>query len=213
MLIEFRVENHRSLRDEQVFTMEASRVGDEDDRRPRLVSGYSEKLLTVGAFYGANASGKSNLLAALEYMRGAVSDSQRSWTPDGGVPHDPFAFGPKKIEPSLFEVSFIVDSSSLQYGFSSLRTSSRWKSGCTHGLSGRNRSGLREIWIASNSVITCAAITKSLRRLPEETRSSSRQRFNSATSSYCRFFAGSEGFCCSEYHQGDSQFLLDYRRN
>jgi AAA15 family ATPase/GTPase len=117
MLIEFRVENHRSLRDEQVFTMEASRVGDEDDRRPRIVPGYSKKLLTVGALYGANASGKSNLLAALEFMREAVSDSQRSWTPDGGVPHDPFAFGPKKIEPSLFEVSFIVDSVRYEYGF------------------------------------------------------------------------------------------------
>ena len=32
MLIEFRVENHRSLRDEQVLTMEAGRVGDEADR-------------------------------------------------------------------------------------------------------------------------------------------------------------------------------------
>ena len=42
MLIEFRVANHRSLRDEQVLTMEAGRVGDEADPRPRHVSGHSE---------------------------------------------------------------------------------------------------------------------------------------------------------------------------
>ena len=117
MLIEFRVENHRSLRDEQVFTMEAGRVGDEDDQRPRRVSGHSVKLLPVGALYGANASGKSNVLGALQFMRDAVSDSQRAWTPDGGVPRDPFAFGLQKNQPSLFEVTMLVDSIRFEYGF------------------------------------------------------------------------------------------------
>ena len=31
MLVEFRVANHRSVRDEQVLTMEAGRVGDDSD--------------------------------------------------------------------------------------------------------------------------------------------------------------------------------------
>ena len=43
MLVEFRVANHRSLRDEQVLTMEAGRVGDETDLRPRHVPGHSER--------------------------------------------------------------------------------------------------------------------------------------------------------------------------
>src|SRR5438132_56913 len=62
MLIEFRVENHRSLRDEQVLTMEAGRVSDDADPRPRRVPGYAESLLPVTALYGANASGKRNAL-------------------------------------------------------------------------------------------------------------------------------------------------------
>ena len=62
MLIEFRVENHRSLRDEQVLTMEAGRVGDAEDPRRRHVDGYSEALLTAAGIYGANASGKSNVV-------------------------------------------------------------------------------------------------------------------------------------------------------
>jgi len=72
MLVEFRVANHRSLRDEQVLSMEAGRVGDESDPRPRQVPGYSEKLLTVAGLYGANASGKSNVLSALSFMRDAL---------------------------------------------------------------------------------------------------------------------------------------------
>src|SRR5208283_2484673 len=97
MLIEFRVENHRSLRDEQVLTMEAGRVGDENDPRPRRVPGHPESLLTVAGLYGANASGKSNVLAALGFMREAVVKSHRFWSPDEEgsrgepfVPRDPF---------------------------------------------------------------------------------------------------------------------------
>jgi len=117
MLIEFRVENHRSLRDEQVLTMEAGRVGDDADPRPRQVSGYSEKLLPVAALYGANASGKSNVLDAFAFMRDAVLLSHRFWAPEEGVPRDPFAWGPKRSEPSMFEVMFLIDGIRYQYGF------------------------------------------------------------------------------------------------
>ena len=123
MLVEFRVANHRSLRDEQVLTMEAGRVGDETDPRPRRVAGYPEKLLTVAGLYGANASGKSNVLSALAFMRDAVLMSHRFWSPDEGgsaesfVPRDPFAWGPKKSDPSLFEVTFLLDQVRYQYGF------------------------------------------------------------------------------------------------
>ncbi len=109
MLIEFRVANHRSLRDEQVLTMEAGRVGDESDPRPRRVPGHSEPLLTVAGLYGANASGKSNVLAALAFMCDAVVASHRLWASDEGLPRDPFAWGPKKTEPSLFEVAMLLD--------------------------------------------------------------------------------------------------------
>ena len=117
MLIEFRVANHRSLRDEQVLTMDAGRVGDETDPRPRRVPGHAEPLLTVAGLYGANASGKSNVLAALAFMREAVLDSHRSWEPNENVPRDPFAWGPKRAEPSLFEVMFLLNGVRLQYGF------------------------------------------------------------------------------------------------
>jgi hypothetical protein len=117
MLIEFRAENHRSLRDEQVLTMEAGRVGDDADSRPRRVPGSAESLLTVAALYGANASGKSNVLAALAFLRDAVIFSHRVWPPDEGVPRNPFAWGPKRDAPSLFEVTFLRADVRYQYGF------------------------------------------------------------------------------------------------
>lgn len=117
MLIEFRVENHRSLRDEQALSMEAGRAADGADDRPRQVDGVNEKLLCAAGLYGANASGKTNVLAALAFMRDAVFSSHRSWSPDEGVPREQFAWGPKKDEPSLFEVTIVLESIRYQYGF------------------------------------------------------------------------------------------------
>jgi predicted ATPase len=117
LLVELRIENHRSLRDEQALTLEAGRVGDEDDPRPRTIAGHASALLPVAAIYGANASGKSNLLDAIDWMQEAVQDSHRGWHPDEGVPRDTFAWGESVTRPSLFEVTFIHDGFRHQYGF------------------------------------------------------------------------------------------------
>jgi len=118
MLIEFRVENHRSLRDEQALTLEAGRIGESSDPRPRKVAGHSESLLPAAVIYGANASGKSNVLAALAFMREAVISSHRQGDPLGGIPRTAFAWGDKRNEPSMFEASFLVGATKYDYGFS-----------------------------------------------------------------------------------------------
>jgi len=117
MLIEFRLENHRSIAEEQALTMVATGRSAPADLRPRKVSGVSTPLLPVAAIYGANASGKSNLLLGMELMRDAVRDSHRSWLPEGGVPRDPFAWGPRRSDPTLVEVTFVSDSVRYRYGF------------------------------------------------------------------------------------------------
>lgn len=119
MLIEFRVENHRSLREEQALTLESSRLGDPSDTRPRQIAGHSAALvLPVAAIYGANASGKSNVLSALDFMRESVVYSQRHWEPDAGVPRIPFAWADNLDLPSTFEVIFVQHGTKYQYGFS-----------------------------------------------------------------------------------------------
>ncbi len=117
MLIEFRVENHRSIRDEQAITMEASLLEDAADVRPRAVEGHDKKLLPVAALYGANASGKTNVLAAMDFLREAVMLSHRAWAPDEGIPRVPFAWGPKRSEPSEFVATFLVSGVRYEYGF------------------------------------------------------------------------------------------------
>jgi AAA15 family ATPase/GTPase len=117
MLIEFRVENHRSLRDEQVLTMQAGSAANSKDQRPRRIEGFREPLLPAAAIYGANASGKSNVLSALGFMRDAVVHSHRAWSPEEVVPRDPFGWGPKAAEASFFEVSFLSEGVRYQYGF------------------------------------------------------------------------------------------------
>ncbi len=117
MLIELRIVNHRSIRDEQVLTTEAVGTGDAEDLRPRRVAASSKPLLPALALYGANASGKSNVLSALAFMRDAVVDSYRLWLPECGIPREPFAGGDKPAEPSLFELKIIVDDVRYQYGF------------------------------------------------------------------------------------------------
>ena len=67
------------------------------------------RILPVAALYGANASGKSNVLAALAFMKEAVVYSHRFWSPDEGIPRDPFAWGQKRSEPSMFEVEIVID--------------------------------------------------------------------------------------------------------
>jgi len=117
MLIEFRVENHRSIRDEQVLSLEAGRIGGDQDVRPRAIPSHPAKLLPAAALYGANGSGKSNLLAAIAYMKEAVSYSHRLWGPDEGIPRTPFAWGEKRQESSLYEVEIILGGVRYQYGF------------------------------------------------------------------------------------------------
>ena len=115
MLVEFRVANHRSLLDEQVLTLSASPKADKDDPRLRRVPAAKAPLLPAAAVYGANASGKSNVLRALDFMRRTVCDSARQWAPDVGVPREPFAWA--DTGSSVFEATFVVDDTRFEYGF------------------------------------------------------------------------------------------------
>lgn len=117
MLIQLRVENHRSLCEEQTLSLVAANLGDKDDARLVRSKGLGEALLPVVALYGANASGKSNVIGALAFMQTAVQDSHRLWDPNGGTPREPFALSKKVEEPSLFEVDFLVKDVRYRYGF------------------------------------------------------------------------------------------------
>jgi hypothetical protein len=135
VLIQFRVENHRSLRDEQVLSMLAAPTGDKGDERLIRPSGFGEALLPAVALYGANASGKSNVIGALAFMRDAVLQSHRLWEPGAGIPQEPFALSSKANEPSLYEADILVGGVRYRYGFvlSSMKVEEEWLHAWPHG--------------------------------------------------------------------------------
>ncbi len=115
-LLRFRTANHLSLRDEQELSFIAS---DRDLEDPRLIraEGLQEPLLPVCAIYGANASGKTNVLDALWFMGAAVALSHRRWEPDAGVPRTPFALAPSPTGPSTYIIDFVSRGARYEYGF------------------------------------------------------------------------------------------------
>lgn len=116
MLIQFSVENYRSFKDKVVFSMLASK----DDEHPESVisSGERDRILKCCAIYGANASGKSNLLNALWFMVSYVLSSHEKQLnlPTG---RSPFKFDNDSVKKdSSFEAIFICDNIKYAYGFS-----------------------------------------------------------------------------------------------
>ena len=75
-------------------------------------------LLSSAAVYGANASGKSNLLIAFALMRYFVLNSQNENIPNGQIKVTPFRLNvASKSQPSHFEVVFIENGKRYRYGF------------------------------------------------------------------------------------------------
>jgi AAA15 family ATPase/GTPase len=72
MLIQFNFKNFKSFREEATLDLSAAKMTEFSDR---VVTIGNEKILPVAAIYGANASGKSNIYNAFEYMAGYVADS------------------------------------------------------------------------------------------------------------------------------------------
>jgi len=119
MLIEFRVKNFRSLRDEQVLSMVAS--SDKsllDTHAANTGLKAVPHLLKSAAVYGANASGKSNLIKALQYMRGVVVESAALQPGQTFDRLQPFKLDATSVsQPTEFEVTFILSGVRYQYGF------------------------------------------------------------------------------------------------
>jgi hypothetical protein len=109
VLIRFEASNHRSIAEPVELSMVAI-DRDRDAARDQPMLG--ESLLTRAAIYGPNASGKSNVLAALSWLSDAVRESLRSW--DLLIPVEPFAFA---AEPPASEFVFeaVVDGVRFEY--------------------------------------------------------------------------------------------------
>jgi hypothetical protein len=116
MILRFGVENHRSIRDYQEISFARSALkGPEHVTWPS--PGAKRGVLPVMALYGANASGKSNVLAALATMQEHVVKSHVSLGPTDPMPRRPFLLGPQRDQPSRFDLDLVVGGVRYHYGF------------------------------------------------------------------------------------------------
>ncbi|MYC94254.1 MAG: ATP-binding protein [Caldilineaceae bacterium SB0661_bin_32] len=123
MLIEFSVANYRSFRDKVTFSMVASslKAKNAELNETNLFAAHDRlRLLTSAAIYGANASGKSNLISAMNFMRRFViySANVREEEDSEEIDVDPFRLSTETdTEPSFFEAVFVVKDRRFRYGF------------------------------------------------------------------------------------------------
>lgn len=117
MLLRFSVENFLSIRD---FS-EVSFIGTPlKEHRDTLISSRYSKygVLPIVSFYGANASGKSNFLAAIEFMRSVVLNSFKGGESGSSIPIKPFLLDDASVhKPSTFVLDFVLNDTRYQLGF------------------------------------------------------------------------------------------------
>ncbi|MFE0046478.1 AAA family ATPase [Streptomyces albireticuli] len=146
MLLSFRVANHRSIREEQELSLVATELNERTGRETALRhDGKPVSVLPAVGIFGANGSGKSNVLSALRFMRKAVRESFAEWGKDPGVAErEPYALDPAaREETSLFEVDLLLGRRNpvrFTYGFelSDERVEAEW----LHAYP----SGRRQVW-------------------------------------------------------------------
>lgn len=122
MLIQFNFKNFKSFRDEATLDLSAAKL---DEFPERVVSEGNDRILPVAAIYGANASGKSNIYAAFEFMAVYVAESFKYGDEEEQETKympDPFLFDSVSSNAeSSFEVYFTMpgdpQETTYNYGF------------------------------------------------------------------------------------------------
>ena len=120
MLLEFSVKNFLSFKDEAIFSLYAS---DEikGHEKYNLIPAGERYILKTAAIYGANASGKSNLIKAMGFMRRVILNSIKLNPEDSIIPvqeYPSFQLHPDTSDaPIEMEVTFLYDDMYYRYGF------------------------------------------------------------------------------------------------
>ena len=115
MLVNFRVENFKSFKDLTEFSMEATKLKNLTESNTFNVNNIS--LLKSAVIYGANASGKSSLLEAMDTMRGIIENSISIKKTDR-FQAQPFLLNNETAtKETLLEIEFIIEDIIYRYGF------------------------------------------------------------------------------------------------
>jgi AAA15 family ATPase/GTPase len=115
MLIEFRVSNHRSIGEEQILSLVPAPK--QKEHLDNIIQNGKYEALNVVAMYGANASGKSNLLKAMVTLDMIINLSAK-FSSTRKLPYEPFLLREGWNEkPTFYELTFLVGKIRYRYGF------------------------------------------------------------------------------------------------
>ena len=116
MLVQFRFNNYKCFKNETVFNVVASNYYRE--KMENLIQVPQYALLRTAAVYGANASGKTKLFQAFNFMREVVLTSADKQSDNWQKSYAPFLLDTYSADqPSVFEVVFLMDDLQYRYGF------------------------------------------------------------------------------------------------
>ncbi len=114
MLLQFSVNNFRSIKDTVTFSM--STASNETSKHSFQTRDYH--ILNSAVIYGANASGKSNVLKAMSFMRNLVLNKPKITQSTDDLPHQPFRLNTETEQASsYFEIVFFLEDVKYRYGF------------------------------------------------------------------------------------------------
>lgn len=120
MLVEFSVGNYRSFHQPVTLSLRAANLRAKDARldADNVFECHGLNLLRSAAIYGANASGKSNIINAMGFMRQWVLKSSKESQTGETIAVEPFRLHTETREkPSYFQIIFELDGVRYRYGF------------------------------------------------------------------------------------------------
>lgn len=123
MILEIRLSNFFSIKDEIILDMRAGNIKSKtvQSLKQNTFEFNGEKLLKTVALYGANASGKSNIIKAINFCCAMVFQSQNH-IENTVFNFVPFKFNGYQNKPSVFFIRFICKNIEFEYSFSLTRT-------------------------------------------------------------------------------------------
>jgi len=114
MLIKFTLENWLSFSGREEFSMIASREKQHGKRVPKVAK-YQMRVLPIAAIYGGNASGKTNLFKALNFVKHLVVKGTQ---PDAPIPVETFKLDATSIDqPTEFKFELLIHELIYEYSF------------------------------------------------------------------------------------------------
>lgn len=118
MLLSFKIENFRSVKDQVIIDFTETARLDESHLPNNTFESNGDTILNSLIIYGRNASGKSNVIMALQALTYLIDNSDSFQSGKKIPPYEPFKFEKKAVTlPIKFEVEFIGIESKQKYQY------------------------------------------------------------------------------------------------